>query len=128
MIYESERVPQGKQRPTFGDEMLEDQRILSVYKIQEDDTIHMVLRLRGAEHYESDMVTQSLNVPNRSRFTCEHLGCLKDMCRHALSHNADPPHFCPHAGCPRETKGFLRRENLQAHLEAHYDHEVFIDG
>ena len=78
-------------------------------------------------HVTTAPSSQGLNVSGRLRFTCHHPGCLKsytrrpDMRRHALSHNAATPlHFCPHAGCPRQARGFPRKDKLQAHLKAVY--------
>ena len=50
MIHERERVPQGEQRLIFAGKRLEDQRTLSEYKIQKDNTIYLVAGLRSMRH------------------------------------------------------------------------------
>ena len=47
LIYEKECIPLDQQRLIFAGSQLEDFRTISQYKIMNEDTIHLVLRLRG---------------------------------------------------------------------------------
>ena len=47
VIQEKEGTPAHQQRLVFVGQQLEDERILSDYKIQYESTLHMILRLRG---------------------------------------------------------------------------------
>ena len=62
---------------------------------------------------------------NKARYHCTYPGCPRsytrhpDMRRHASSHNANAVMmFCPHSGCRRRIRGFLRKDKLTAHLKA----------
>lgn len=47
MILKEEGIPEEQQRLIFGEEQLEDERTVADYKIAENSTLHLVLRLRG---------------------------------------------------------------------------------
>ena len=53
IIYEKERVPQAEQRLIFAGKRLEDERSLSEYGIQKDNTIHLVAGLRSTLIFNS---------------------------------------------------------------------------
>lgn len=57
---EKEGVPVDQQRLIFGGKQLEGDKTLADYDVQEDSTLHMVLRLRGGGQQNDNLVVALL--------------------------------------------------------------------